>query len=595
MPEIHEGFVGPPMLGTIEHPGLNQLFEGLYWARQTAQPNVATEVLPGSVFLSLVDADDYAPRIFDSALRAEVGAACAIYANDIAALPSEQLSPWEQSVRERVLHDVNWYCRLLKGLGNARAINTGHASLQNRVLAALDSLDEHSLTDAEDQVIFQQQLSMVPRAFEIVTDSLRADMYEGDTMPYDVAAEIARQLRVRFEGKNLGQVAVGLRPPGFLEHPQLEKYSSVQDAVARSYFDFYEFLVKEYMPACYKSAGWSPRHFERYDLLARYYTDDDTMTPTRIGRMALEWFGEAEEELRTIWREEFPEVPRRNDSDLSAFLNVINQGPSHSRPVTQQTIEAEYERLQAKYDQDLLPRFPEWVARMLAHYPLRVRVDTSAMAKNAFPAYRKPALDPQGGVGQPGTFISPVADPAAHNWNRMGALLKHEGAHGGHHLQFLTMRLHPSLPLYLQHSALHPLTLEAYSKYFEGVGEQDRWQRAAASGASLHEARVLRLDYLYNTAASDDAWLEKAQSAMYGIHERELLRVKQDPAAYVVYQLGRRLVEAQRQRAERELGANFSEREFHGVILREGPLPPAILAKRVEQWIALKQQPRLVS
>jgi uncharacterized protein (DUF885 family) len=41
-----------------------------------------------------------------------------------------------------------------------------------------------------------------------------------------------------------------------------------------------------------------------------------------------------------------------------------------------------------------------------------------------------------------------------------------------------------------------------------------------------------------------------------------------------------------RAKAEKQLGARFDVKAFHGVILRDGPLPMDVLEKKVDRWLA---------
>lgn len=42
-----------------------------------------------------------------------------------------------------------------------------------------------------------------------------------------------------------------------------------------------------------------------------------------------------------------------------------------------------------------------------------------------------------------------------------------------------------------------------------------------------------------------------------------------------------------REKAQRALGTNFDQRDFHQVILGGGALPLVILEQKVDEWIAL--------
>ena len=57
------------------------------------------------------------------------------------------------------------------------------------------------------------------------------------------------------------------------------------------------------------------------------------------------------------------------------------------------------------------------------------------------------------------------------------------------------------------------------------------------------------------------------------------------PGQALGYKLGELKIRELRARAERELGARFSLRDFHDVILGSGAIPLDILDQRVQRWI----------
>ncbi|MEL6415226.1 MAG: DUF885 family protein, partial [Pseudomonadota bacterium] len=69
---------------------------------------------------------------------------------------------------------------------------------------------------------------------------------------------------------------------------------------------------------------------------------------------------------------------------------------------------------------------------------------------------------------------------------------------------------------------------------------------------------------------------------------REIDRYAVWPGQAASYKLGMIQFQRLRSQAEAELGSVFNIREFHDVVLRDGPMPMATLALRVDEWIQSK-------
>jgi hypothetical protein len=71
----------------------------------------------------------------------------------------------------------------------------------------------------------------------------------------------------------------------------------------------------------------------------------------------------------------------------------------------------------------------------------------------------------------------------------------------------------------------------------------------------------------------------------------EIQRYVAWPAQALAYKVGELEILRMRQRAERQLGARFDIRAFHDALLDDGPMLMAILAERLEAWVAAAGDP----
>ena len=61
------------------------------------------------------------------------------------------------------------------------------------------------------------------------------------------------------------------------------------------------------------------------------------------------------------------------------------------------------------------------------------------------------------------------------------------------------------------------------------------------------------------------------------------------PSQATAYKIGMNKIIELREHAKKELGTAFDIREFHDVVLKNGPVPLNVLAELVNEYIAVKQ------
>jgi uncharacterized protein (DUF885 family) len=80
----------------------------------------------------------------------------------------------------------------------------------------------------------------------------------------------------------------------------------------------------------------------------------------------------------------------------------------------------------------------------------------------------------------------------------------------------------------------------------------------------------------------------RQQAIDYGIPAAEVERYVVMPGQACAYKIGELEILAQRTRAEKALGARFSMKSFHDLLLRTGTVPLAVLTQVVEADIAAR-------
>jgi uncharacterized protein (DUF885 family) len=82
----------------------------------------------------------------------------------------------------------------------------------------------------------------------------------------------------------------------------------------------------------------------------------------------------------------------------------------------------------------------------------------------------------------------------------------------------------------------------------------------------------------------------RQQAIDYGIEAAEVERYVVNPGQATSYMVGQLKILEVREKARRALGDRFSLKDFHGVVLRGGPLPLELLERQTDAYIAIAQR-----
>ena len=202
----------------------------------------------------------------------------------------------------------------------------------------------------------------------------------------------------------------------------------------------------------------------------------------------------------------------------------------------------------------------------------------SAAASYSFPA-------PDG--SRPGTFQIPLR-PSYLTRYGLRTLVYHETV-PGHHYQIALEMENKALPGFRQLRAFGFVSAygEGWALYAERLAAEAGWYEGDPEGllgqlaAALFRARRLVVD----TGLHAKRWTRE-QAVAYGIHPSEVERYVVMPGQACSYMLGQLRIVELRERARRELGARYSPKEFHRVVLGTGTVPLELLEHEVDAYIA---------
>ena len=206
--------------------------------------------------------------------------------------------------------------------------------------------------------------------------------------------------------------------------------------------------------------------------------------------------------------------------------------------------------------------------------------------------YTSPAVD----GSKPGIYWINLRDMKANPKFGLKTLTYHE-ANPGHHWQIALNLDQAELP-FLRRIAPYNAYAEGWALYSEqvafelGMYENDPFGNLGRLQAELFRAVRLVVD----TGLHDKRWTrEQAISYMSeqtGTAESDVIaeieRYMAWPGQALGYKLGMLKILSLREEAEKRLGDNFDLAEFHDVVLLNGAVPMAVLARNINHWLASK-------
>ena len=353
---------------------------------------------------------------------------------------------------------------------------------------------------------------------------------------------------------------------------------AIMESAVPAYRAFLDFFASTYRPKARTTIAASdlPRGREYYQFLIRQFTTLD-LTAGEVHQTGLREVERIEGEMRDVIAQ------TGFTGDFAAFLELLRTDPRFYPKTAEELLkEASYiaKRMDAKLPSlfKTLPRLPYGVAPVPEHIA----------PKYTAGRYVGPAM----GSNAPGYYWVNTYQLESRTLYTLEALTLHEAV-PGHHLQnALRMELE-GLPDFRRFSGIGAYG-EGWGLYSERLGLEAGFYTDPYSdfGRLTYEMwRACRL--VVDTGMHAMGWTREqsieylASRTALSLHEvtTETDRYISWPGQALSYKMGEIQIRELREQAERELGEKFDVREFHDVILREGPVPLPVLAGQVEAYI----------
>ncbi|KLI64714.1 DUF885 domain-containing protein [Aurantiacibacter marinus] len=320
-----------------------------------------------------------------------------------------------------------------------------------------------------------------------------------------------------------------------------------------------------------------PQGAEYYDALLSYYTTTD-LTADEVHNIGLREVSRIHGEMRGIMEQ-------------VGFEGSLQDFFQHTRNADQfyhtsrEDYLAEVDTVLAAMDE----RLPDYFIT-LPEYELQIKPVEAFREQSAGKAfYQSPAPD----GSRPGTYYVNLYNLRDMSRNELEALAYHE-ASPGHHMQRSIQTGLGDLPPFRRFGGFTAYT-EGWGLYSEELGKDmgfytDPYSDFGRLGMELWRAARLVVDTgLHHKRWSREeaiAYLTQNTPNPDGDIRKAIERYIVYPGQATAYMIGKLKIMELRERARDALGERFDIREFHEVVLINGPVPLDILEEQVDVWIA---------
>lgn len=304
-----------------------------------------------------------------------------------------------------------------------------------------------------------------------------------------------------------------------------------------------------------------PDGANRYAYLVRRYTTT-SMTPEEIHELGLSEVQRIEAAMDEIARSE-------GFRDTASYEQMLQSSPAQRFSSKEEMLE--YCRNIAKIVDPGLPQ----LFLKLPRAPFGIRPipeDTEAASASN---YQQPASD----GSRAAWFNLKAYRPEDQLRFDKAALVLHE-TNPGHHLQIALQLELEDVPEFRK---IYSATayIEGWALYAESFGEQlGAYRDAASRFGALESERFRARRLVVDTGIHAKGW-SREQAVAYLGDESEVNRYVAWPGQALAYKIGQLKILELRERLRQQMGERFDIRQFHDLILRNGPLPLDLLEARV--------------
>jgi uncharacterized protein (DUF885 family) len=431
------------------------------------------------------------------------------------------------------------------------------------------------------------------KAYARWTDQAIKNMQRGlelkNTNPKAAMVKVPAQLRPLYEKEakdNILYRPIRNFPEGMdsitIKQLTTDYSQALETYLIPAYKKMNEFLEKSYILNARETTGLldNTGGEQEYSYLLRKYTTTD-ISADSIFKLGLSEVARIRKEMDSL------RLVVGFEGDLLAFFNYIRTDEQFFPFKNEEEVLDRYRSFENKMEPQLQAMFN---LRPKAKFEVRATEKFREAGSNA--QYMKPARD----GSRPGIFYETVRDPLKYNSFEMEGIFLHE-AIPGHHYQ-RAIQLEADIPEFRK-TYFSGAYLEGWALYAESLGKElgmytNPYQYMGRLNNEMERAVRLVVDAGMHTKGwtreEAIAYILKNQPVTALVAEQRIERYMIWPAQATSYKIGELKIIQLREKAKNALGAQFDIRDFHDEVLKDGAMPLRILEKKIDQWIATKNQ-----
>ncbi len=431
---------------------------------------------------------------------------------------------------------------------------------------------------ADDYHKFMQRMKTFAVWADTAIANMRRGMASGYVLPKALVVKVIPQLR-DLSKKDTGNIfysPLKTMPAGTDTALQTAYRQTIEQDVLPAYNRLRVFMEQEYLPKARTTSGIEgvPDGKAFYAYLIKYWTTTNN-TPDEI-------FNTGQQEVARI-RKEMEEVKNNTGfkGDLPAFFEFVRNDPQFKIFKTPAQVLDSFKAIEDK----IMPG----VKRIYGHLPktgFEIRQTEAFRAASASAEYMQGSADGT----RPGVFYVPILDAKKFSYVGMESLFLHE-AIPGHHFQISLQQENDSLPKFRRFSWIGAYG-EGYALYCESLGKElglytNPYMYFGRLSDEIHRAIRLVVDVgMHAKGWSREEALKymldnEPTSEQEAIAEIE--RYMAIPAQALSYKTGELKIRELRRKYEQLLGSQFSLKEFHDELLKDGCVPLSVLEEKMKR------------
>lgn len=459
-------------------------------------------------------------------------------------------------------------------------------------------INQHQISTVEDAKAYIARLNGVPKLFTQLQTNLQTRADKGIIAPKFVFPHVIEASQNIIKGAPFGGdkdstlLADFKRKVDKLDIDNGDKSALIAEATEAlqvSVKPAYNGLIS-YLQQLEKRADNRDGAWKFPDGKAFYNTMLERTTTTDLSAEQIHAIGLAEvqrihDEMRAI------KEKVGFEGDLKAFMEFMKTDEQFYYPDTEAGREA-YLNEAIRVIDDMKGRLDElFLVKPEAGLKVkRVEAFREKSAGKAF--YQQPAPD----GSRPGVYYANLYDMEAMPTYQLEALAYHEGI-PGHHMQIAIAQELEGVPNFRKYgrftaytegwglySELLPKEMGLYQDPYSDFGRlaMELWRACRlVVDTGIHAKRWTRqqgIDYYVNNTPN-------ATSDAVKMVERHIVM----PSQATAYKIGMLKIVELREQAKNALGDKFDIREYHNIVLKNGPVPLNLLEEMVADWVASKQ------